>query len=44
LRVHGIQGLRVCDSSIMPTIITGPTQAPSMLIGAKAADLILGVA
>jgi len=41
LRVHGIIGLRVCDSSVMPTIITGPTQAPSMLIGARAADLIL---
>ena len=44
LRVHGIAGLRVCDSSVMPTIITGPTQAPSMLIGAKAADLILAAA
>ncbi len=44
LRVHGISGLRVCDSSIMPTIITGPTQAPSQMIGAKAAQMILEAA
>ena len=44
LRVHGIDSLRVCDSSVMPTIITGPTQAPAMLIGAKGADLILAAA
>ena len=44
LRVHGMTGLRVCDSSIMPTIITGPTQAPSQMIGAKAAQMILQAA
>ena len=44
LRVHGIEGLRVCDSSVMPTIITGPTQAPTMMIGAKAAQMILAAA
>ena len=42
LRVHGIAGLRVVDSSIMPTIISGNTQAPSMMIGEKGAALVLG--
>lgn len=42
LRVHGLDGLRVIDSSIMPTIISGNTQAPSMMIGEKGAALILG--
>ena len=44
LRIHGVEGLRVCDSSIMPTIITGPTSAASHMIGAKAADMILKAA
>lgn len=42
LRVRGLQGLRVIDSSIMPTIISGNTQAPSMMIGEKGAALVLG--
>ena len=41
LRVHGIQGLRVADASIMPAITSGNTNAPSMMIGEKAADLVL---
>lgn len=41
LRVHGIRGLRVIDSSIMPNIISGNTQAPSMMIGEKGASLVL---
>jgi choline dehydrogenase len=42
LRVRGVDGLRVADASVMPTIIRGHTHAPSVLIGEKAADLILG--
>lgn len=41
LKVHGLEGLRVIDSSIMPTIISGNTQAPSMMIGEKGAALML---
>jgi choline dehydrogenase len=42
LRVHGLEGLRVADASIMPAIPGGNTNLPSMMIGERAADLILG--
>jgi len=42
LRVHGVDGLRVADASIMPAVTTGNTNAPSLMIGERAAGFVAG--
>jgi choline dehydrogenase len=41
LRVHGLSGLRLADASIMPTMVSGNTNAACIMIGEKCADLML---
>jgi choline dehydrogenase-like flavoprotein len=41
LRVHGVEGLRVADASVMPTVTTGNTHAPTVMIAEKCSDLLL---
>jgi choline dehydrogenase len=44
LRVKGVEGLRVADASTFPTLVTGNTNAPAIMVGEKASDLIRAAA
>ena len=44
LRVHGIEGLRIADGSVMPTLVSGNTNAACIMIGEKASEMVLAEA
>jgi choline dehydrogenase-like flavoprotein len=41
LRVRGVAGLRIADTSIMPTLVSGNTNGPAMMIGLRAAEFVM---
>jgi choline dehydrogenase len=41
LRVHGLKGLRIADASVMPTLVATNTNAPSIMVGERAANWVL---
>ena len=41
LKVHGLEGLRIADASVMPFVVTGNLNGPSMMIGQRASEIIL---
>ena len=42
LRIHGLDGIRICDSSVMPNLIGSNTNAPTIMIAEKASDMVRG--